>query len=201
MLESNDVSDTTNGPISYLDTEAIKLQPDAIPINRTHATEAILTPNAARTVLPGEDAAEFDALAEAVREFWQPKDVIERLLMTDFIHAEWELRRLRRLVPAAFAANRPYVVSKLEGFSEDRFCDSPFLDGTYEQAAARLAAKGHTVDVIDAKTLLMQTAPFESFDKRAAVLEIRRDSALEKVEQRRAAGKTISSEVKEIGRQ
>jgi hypothetical protein len=40
----------------------------------------------------------------------------------------------------------------------------------------------------------MHSAAFESFDKRAAVLEIRRDSALEKVERRRSASKTISSD-------
>ena len=97
MQESNDVSDTTtNGPTSYLDTEAVKLQPETIPINRAQSTEAMLAPNAARAVLPGESAAEFDALVEAVREFWQPSDLVERLLMDDFIQAEWELRRLRR---------------------------------------------------------------------------------------------------------
>jgi hypothetical protein len=40
----------------------------------------------------------------------------------------------------------------------------------------------------------MQTAAFESFDKRAAVLEVRRDSAWDKVERRRSAAKTISSD-------
>ena len=86
--------------------------------------------------------------------------------MTDFIHAEWELRRLRRLASAAFAANRPFVVSKLEGLPEERFEESAFSAGTFKQALARLAAKGHTIDVLDGQTLLMQTAAFESFDKR-----------------------------------
>jgi hypothetical protein len=187
------MTESTSSPNSSTDIEAVKLQPEMTPINGIHSTEAILTPNAARAVTAGEDAAEFDALVEAVREFWQPNDIIERLLMADFIHAEWELRRLRRLVPAAFAANRPFVVSKLEGFPEDRFCDSAFPSGTYKQELARLAAKAHTIDVLDGQTLLMQTAAFESFDKRAAVLEVRRDSAWDKVERRRSATKTIQS--------
>ena len=106
--------------------------------------------------------------------------------MTDFIHAEWELRRLRRLVPAAFAANRPFAVSKLEGFAEDRFGDSSFPSGagTYQRALSCLVAKGHTRDVLDGQTPLMHTAAFVRCDKRATVLEVRRDSALDNVERR-----------------
>ena len=85
--------------------------------------------------------------------------------MSDFIYAEWELRRLRRLVPAAFAAGRPFAVSKLAGFPEDRFSDSAFPSGGYQQALDELAAKGHTIDILDAQTLLMHTAAFESFDR------------------------------------
>ncbi len=190
------MTEHTGNPNSSTDIEILKLQPEMTPIDRIHSIEAILTPNAARAVTSGEDEGEFIALVEAVCEFWQPKDVVERLLMTDFIHAEWELRRLRRLVPAAFAANRPFAVSKLEGFAEDRFCDSSFPSGagTYQRALSVLAAKGHTLDVLDGQTPLMHTAAFESFDKRATVLEVRRDSAWDKVERRRSASKTILSD-------
>jgi hypothetical protein len=196
LMWNIDMTEHTSNPNSSTDIEVIKLQPEMAPIDQIHSTEAILTPNAARAVTFGEDEGEFIALVEAVREFWQPKDVVERLLMTDFIHAEWELRRLRRLVPAAFAANRPFAVSKLEGFAEDRFCDSAFPTGTgtYQRALSDLAVKGHTLDVLDGLTLLMHTPAFESFDKRAAVLEVRRDSAWDKVERRRSASKTIASD-------
>jgi hypothetical protein len=174
-----------------------KVQPEIIAgdLQRdpANAALAVLTPNAKRAVTAGESAAEFTALVELVREFWQPKDVFERLLMADFIHAEWELRRIRRLVPAAFAANRPFVVSKLAGFSEKRFVDSAFPRGLYKEALADLAAKGHSPEVLDGQTLLMHAAAFESLDKRATTLELRRDSAWEKVERRRSSAKTISS--------
>lgn len=84
-------------------------------------------------------------------------------------------------------------MSKLAGFAEERFIDSAFPSGKYKQALIELAAKGHTVDVLDAQTLLMHTAAFESFDKRMTVLEVRRDSAWEKVDRRRSATKIISS--------
>ena len=191
------MTELTNAPNPSADLDAAKLQPDMttgnLQISPVEATLAVLTPNAARTITAGENAAEFRALVEVVTGFWKPQDVFERILMSDFIHAEWELRRLRRLVPAAYAAGRPFAVSKLAGFSEERFVDSAFPRGTYEQALADLAAKGHTSDVLDGHTLLMHTAAFESFDKRMTVLEVRRDGAWEKVERRRSATKTISS--------
>jgi hypothetical protein len=194
---SNRMTYSTNCPNPPTNIEAVKQQPEITPgnspIGPAEAAVAVLTPNAARAVTAGENPAEFAALANAVSEFWQPKDVIERLLMADFIHAEWALRRLRRLIPAALAAGRPFVVSKLAGLPEHRFVDSAFVRDTYKQALADLAAKGHTAQVLNAQTLLMHAAAFESFDKRAAVLEVRRDSAWEKVERRRAATKTISS--------
>jgi hypothetical protein len=191
------MTDSTNRPNPLADIEAVKLQPEITPralqIDPTEAAVAVLTPRAARAVTAGESAAEFDALVKVVTEFWRPKDVIERLLLADFIYAEWELRRLRRLVPAAFAAARAFAVSKLEGLRDDRFYDSAFRRGAYKQALADLAAKGHTFDVLDGQSLLAHADAFESFDKRMTVLEIRRDGAWEKVERRRSASKTISN--------
>jgi hypothetical protein len=188
------MNDSTN---ALMDLDTTKLRTDSPSgsrdVDTSEALLAVLTPSALRTLTAGESAAEFNALVKAVTEFWQPQDVMERLAMSDFIYAEWELRRLRRIVPAALAAGRPFAVSKLAGFSEERFVDSAFPRGTYKQALANLAGQGHTTDVIDAQTVLMHTAAFESFDKRAAVLEVRRDGAWERVERRRFATKTISS--------
>ena len=194
---SNNMNDPTNVPNPLTDIDTTKLRSELTSgsqqIDASEAALAVLTPSAARTITAGESAAEFVALVKGVTEFWQPQDVIERLLMADFIHAEWELRRLRRLVPAAFVAGRPFAVSKLSGLSEERFVDSPFPRGVYKEALADLAIKGHTCDVLDGQTLLMYTAAFESFDKRSAVLEVRRDNAWDKVERRRSAMKTITS--------
>jgi len=176
--------------------EAVKLQPDLTPpnlqIGPAEAALALLIPSAARTLTDGEDAAEFNSLVKEVTEFWQPQDVIERMLMADFIHAQWELGRLRRMVPIAFRAGQPFAVAKLEGLDHN-FCESSFPAGRYRKTLADLAAKGQTEDVLDAQTLLMHASAFESFDKRMAVLEVRRDGAWEKVERRRSATKTISS--------
>jgi len=193
---SETMTEPTNRPNPTANMEAARLQPDPTPlslqINPAEAALAVLTPSAARTLTDGEDAAEFNSLVKAVAEFWQPQDVIERIQMVDFIHAEWELRRLRRMVPLAFRAGQPFAVAKLEGV-DHRFSESSFPTGTYRKTLADLAARGQAEDVLDAQTLLMHASAFESFDKRMAVLEIRRDGAWEKVERRRSARKTISS--------
>jgi hypothetical protein len=195
----NEMTDTTNCSDSQVDVDAVNLQPEITPSNLQinppeAALASLLTPSAERVIIAGEDPAEFYALAKAAAEFWQPQNLIEQLLMLDFIYAEWELLRLRRLVPAAFRAGQPFAVAKLEGV-EDNFSECSFRGGSeyYKAALANLAAKGQTEDVLDAQTMLMHAAAFESFDKRMAVLEARRDSAWEKVERRRYATKTISS--------
>jgi hypothetical protein len=129
---SNDMNDSTNAlnPLMHLDTKVRTESPSGgLHIEASEVSLALLAPCAARTIIAGESGAEFDALAKIVAEFWQPQDVIEQLLMTDYINAQWELQRLRRLIPAAFNAGRPFAVSELEGYAEDRFCDSPFPSG------------------------------------------------------------------------
>ncbi len=190
------MTEPTNRPNPTANMEAVKLQPDPTPlslqISPAETALTVLTPSAARTLTDGEDAAEFNSLVKAVTEFWQPQDVIERMLMADFIHAEWELGRLRRMVPLAFRAGQPFAVAKLEGL-DHRFSESSFPSRTYNKTLADLAARGQTEDVLDAQILLMHASAFESFDKRMAALEIRRDNAWDKVERRRSARKTISS--------
>lgn len=190
-MNDSDAATRSNPTSDVLRTDS----PSSSPlINASEAPLALQTPIAARIITAGESAEEYGALVEAVTEFWQPQNVIEQLQMTDFIQAEWELRRLRRLVAAAFVAGKPFAVSKLSGYSEKRFCDSAFPSGVgdYKEELAKLAIRGLTCDALDGQTLLMHAAAFESFDRRSAVLEHRRDSAWEKVERRRSAMKTIS---------
>lgn len=146
-----------------------------------------------RYLIDGEDPNEFDQLARTVFQHFKPRNYIEHIAMTDFIYAHWELSRLRRLAPAAFIAARPFVVSKLNGVPEDRFCDSPFVMGDFNKELDNLAAAGHDEDALNAQALLMFGSTFESFDKRAALLELRRDRAWEKLERWRTAQLSIDN--------
>ena len=112
--------------------EAVTLQPDPTPpglqIGPAEAL-AVFTPCAAYALTDSEDDAEFDSLVKAVADFGQ--DIIEQMLMADFIHAEWELGRLRRMVPRAYRAGRPFAVAKLEG-RDHCFGESSFPTGRYK---------------------------------------------------------------------
>ena len=138
------MTEPTNRPNPPANMEAVKLQPDPTPlslqISPAEAALAVLNPSAAQTLIDGEDAAEFNSLVKAVTEFWQPQDVIERMLMADFIHAQWELGRLRRMVPLAFRAGQPFAVAKLEG-ADRIFSESSFPTGRYRKTLADLAAQ------------------------------------------------------------
>jgi hypothetical protein len=50
-------------------------------------------------VIPGEDPAEFEALAENYRRQFQPATPSEVCLVDALTTADWELRRLRKIVP------------------------------------------------------------------------------------------------------
>ena len=48
-------------------------------------------------VIPGEDAAELEAVAEDYREQYQPGNALERFLVDEMVAADWQLRRLRKV--------------------------------------------------------------------------------------------------------
>lgn len=157
-------------------TKADALDGDKAPPPKTYYGYPIT-----RLLLQDEDPENFDILARQAVSLFKPENYLEYLAMTDFIYAHWELCRLRRLAPAAFVAARPFVINKLYGISEEQFSDGSFMSGGFEQQTASLAARGHDEDALNAQALLMFSSTFESFDKRAALLEMRRDNAWEKV--------------------
>jgi hypothetical protein len=48
-------------------------------------------------VIPGEDAAELEAVAENYREQYQPENALEGFLVDEMVAADWQLRRLRKV--------------------------------------------------------------------------------------------------------
>jgi hypothetical protein len=148
-------------------------------------------------LISGENKEEYLALHASVHDELKPQSMIERILVSDFITCEWELRRLRAISASAYSAGKPFAVSKLLGYSDDRFSDSPLPTGQYHNALQMLEAKGFPAKSVNAQVAMMFASTFESLDKRAAVLEVRRDQALAKLEARRAeqieAMKTIEA--------
>jgi hypothetical protein len=54
-------------------------------------------------VIPGEDPAEFEALAESYRQHFEPASPVEVALLDSLVSADWELRRLRKIEPKLFS--------------------------------------------------------------------------------------------------
>ena len=53
--------------------------------------------DAASIVIPGEDPADYEALAHDYRRDLQPSGAVEEFQVDTIIHADWERRRLRRI--------------------------------------------------------------------------------------------------------
>jgi len=137
-------------------------------------------------LVAGENSEELNDLCKELLDFLKPRNVIERILISDFIHNEWELRRVRKFGSSAIPAARPWSVSRLNGHKDERFCDSPLPKGSYKAGIAGLEAKGYPLEDIDAFSALSFASALESFDKRASSLELRRNAALAALEDRRA---------------
>ncbi|MGM5033789.1 hypothetical protein [Tardiphaga sp. 803_E3_N1_3] len=134
-----------------------------------------------------ENINDFNALKDKVLNYLKPQNIIEELYASDFVQLEWEARRLRAISSALYSAGRPFAVAKLLGFPDERFCDSPLPRGQYGEKIEELKRKGYDPEDLNAQTTMIFASIFESVDKRLAVVEMRRDQALSKLEDRRAA--------------
>jgi hypothetical protein len=143
------------------------------------------------TLISSESADDFEALKTSVKNELKPKGIIEHVLVNDFISHEWELRRLRRIAAAIYNVGKPLAVAKLLGVPEKRMSESALPTGQYANALEALAGEGFSGVELNAQVAVMHCGTFESIEKRSAVLEVRRNHALAKLEERRAAAKTV----------
>ncbi|MCX6627935.1 MAG: hypothetical protein NTW28_09945 [Candidatus Solibacter sp.] len=58
-------------------------------------------------VIPGEDPAEFDALAADYYRRFAPTDIVERCYVNDLIHTVWSIRRVHRYIAQLSSSPRP----------------------------------------------------------------------------------------------
>ena len=125
--------------------------------------------DAASQIIPGEDPAELQTLADEFTQSWQPADARERELVDQLIDDAWRLKRLRRaeaqLWTASIESNRGHTWHRPHTEVGDAFADRAdtllrlqrFIAGlkrSYHQAAAdlqRLQA-ARLKAVVDAQT-------------------------------------------------
>src|SRR5690242_4638693 len=56
-------------------------------------------------VIPGEDAAELEALTQGYHDQFRPASPLECFLVDSLIHADWQLRRLHRVEAQLWASH------------------------------------------------------------------------------------------------
>lgn len=69
--------------------------PEGKSVSRLNALKSGI--NARTQVIPGEDPAELQAMADGYHQEWQPATSLERFLVDSLVRAEWLLQRLSRI--------------------------------------------------------------------------------------------------------
>ncbi|MGM4886931.1 hypothetical protein SAMN05216374_6366 [Tardiphaga sp. OK246] len=184
MSTPPDTSETLSNPanVGPLATATTK-KPTVISLDQRPVQLGVEPPN----LISHENINDFNALKDKVLDYLKPQNIIEEIYVSDFVQLEWEARRLRAISAAMYSAGRPFAVARLLGFPDERFCDSPLPRGQYGEKIEELKNKGYDPKDFNAQTTMIFASIFESLDKRRAVVELRRDQALSKLEDRRAA--------------
>ncbi len=76
---------------------------------------------ASAQVIPGEDPAELEALAEAYNQQFQPCGPLERFLVDSLVNAEWQLRRYRKIEAALWQREASLAGDPLAVFDSPAF--------------------------------------------------------------------------------
>jgi hypothetical protein len=74
------------------------------PVSRLNALKSGI--NAKAQVIPGEDPADLEAMAEGYHQEWAPTTHLERFLVDSLIRADWLLQRLSRLEAELWTAGQ-----------------------------------------------------------------------------------------------
>ena len=136
-------------------------------------------------LLPGEDASQYSAFAEKIRDYIGPIDVIEEIQLVDYVALEWEIVRLRRAKANLIRSSTHAGLSELL---------KPFLQWTErtnlaegwakrDHAAVKevrqlLAKAGLDEGAIVAQTMAVKLRELEIMENAIAKAEMRRNSAL-----------------------
>ena len=127
-------------------------------------------------LLPGEDKQSYEELHHRVRRAFAPEDVIEELLVADFVGRQWELLRLRRL-KAQFMAG---AIGRSQTSPVLLHCLRP----KHGSDDAGLQAE-HDPEDTAAATLVANLGVIERFDALIDNQEARRNAVLREVDRHR----------------
>ena len=146
---------------------------------------------AASTLVPGENAADYQLLFNGVTSALDPADVLEALWAKDVVDAEWDIQRLTQ-IQSEFLRNSPNRGYGL-GIAEEQ--DAPSPGNSADDLAKSLA-----------ESYLKQSAELERVTRMLVLAEERRNRALRefglyrkrKTNEPRLAKPVIEGEFQEI---
>lgn len=145
-------------------------------------------------VIAGEDANEFNELLDRVRADAKPKDMIEEILVRDFVDLVWDIRRLRRLKANLLQANSHEGVGRLLLARAD-MADMLEVDDLSKKWAKRqcvkkverrLASAGLMIDAVMAETLSVKLDDIERIERMITTAEARLEANLRELDRHRA---------------
>jgi hypothetical protein len=145
-------------------------------------------------VIAGEDANEFNELLDRVRADAKPKDMIEEILVRDFVDLVWDIRRLRRLKANLLQANSHEGVGRLLLARADMAgmleVDEPSRKWAKRQSVKkvekRLASAGLMIDAVMAETLSVKLDDIERIERMITTAEARLEANLRELDRHRA---------------
>jgi hypothetical protein len=149
-----------------------------------------------RPLIAGEDSSQYDELLARVSAAVRPNDVIEEVLVRDFVYHDWEIARLRRTKCAWFAAGlQASLFAKLLSvpkMTEPKARDLAQRFVADDISAAKevdkaLGSVGLSIDAATANTMTARLHDFEAIERLLAAAEARRHAAVRELDRRRSA--------------
>jgi hypothetical protein len=146
-------------------------------------------------LIPGEKLVDYQELAQRIAATVKPKDMLEEILVRDFVDLTWEIRRMRRLKAGFLTSVQSHgvqrVLTEILSYDEGRSALADAWAARDPQAIKQvddlLSAKGLSMDLAVARALASNIGPFERIDAMISNLEARRNAALRELERRRAS--------------
>jgi hypothetical protein len=149
---------------------------------------------AAAPLLPGEEEADYAALAKRIIHASRPRDAIEEFLIRDVVDLTWEILRLRRaksgILKTSMGAGMNGVLASLGYGFESQQLSQDWAAGdksARKNVEAILCKAGLTMGEVTAETLDRKIDSFERLDRMLGSSEARRNNALREIDRHREA--------------
>jgi hypothetical protein len=182
----------------------VNMDDSAHPVTRVHPVRASGGLCGPAPLIPGEDAAAYEALLARITTLVAPGDVLEELWVRDVVDRVWDIARLHRmkanLIAASASAGVERVLQDL-GWIDPRISAQDWArrgEKTVAAVAHGLAAAGLSMDSVMARTFAVRIAELDRIDRMIMAADASRNAALHAVERHRSGlGQRLREAIKE----